>query len=116
MSLGVSEVDFWHLTPHKVYLIAESYNIALKRKMEYDNGIAYLQGCYFTEALMATVGNMFSGKTSKKHEYPDKPYKLDLDNENKESEQERQLALLKAQLDARMRNFNLSRSREQGQS
>ena len=114
MSLGVSEADFWHLTPHKVTLIAEAYNIALKRQMEVDNTIAYLQGAYFTEALMATVGNMLSGKSSKTHEYPDKPYKLDLDNENKESEQERQIALLKAQLDARMRNFNLSR--EQGRS
>ena len=114
MSLVVSEADFWHLNPHKVKLIAESYNIALKRQMEYDNTIAYLQGCYFTEALMATVGNMLSGKSSKRHEYPDKPYQMDLDNKNKESEQERQIALLKAQLDARMRNFNLSR--EQGQS
>ena len=82
--------------------------------MEVDNTIAYLQGAYFTEALMATVGNMLSGKSSKNHEYPDRPYKLDLDNENKESEQERQIALLKAQLNARMRNFNLSR--EQGRS
>lgn len=116
MSLGVSEAEFWRLTPHKVSLIAEAHNIALKRQMEYDNTIAYLQGAYFTEAIMATVGNMLSSKTSKKHEYPDKPHKMDLDNENRESEQERQVALLKAQLDAQMRNFNLSRSKEQGQS
>ena len=110
----MSEAEFWHLTPHRVYLIAEAYNIALKRQMEYDNALAYIQGAYFTEALMATVGNMLSSKTSKKHEYPDKPYKMDLDNKNSESEQERQIALLKAQLNARMRNFNLSR--EQGRS
>ena len=84
--------------------------------MEIDNTIAYLQGAYFTEALLATVGNMFSGKTSKRHEYPANPYKLDLEtNEKKtESEQERQLALLKAQLNTAMSNFNLSK--EQGQS
>lgn len=77
--------------------------------MEIDNTIAYLQGAYFTEALMATVGNMFAGKTSKRHEYPDKPYNLDLDNKKKDSEQERQIALLKAQLDMQMSNFNLSK-------
>ena len=80
--------------------------------MEVDNTIAYLQGAYFTEALMATVGNMFAGKASKRHEYPDKPYNLDLDSgteKKKESEQERQLALLKAQLTTAMSNFNLSK-------
>ena len=84
--------------------------MALKRQMEVNNTVAYLQGAYFTEALMATVGNMFAGKTAKKHEYPDKPYNLDLNKDkNDNSEQERQIALLKAQLNMSMSNFNLSK-------
>ena len=63
---------------------------------------------------MATVGNMLSGKTSKRHDYPEKPYDLNLDNDKREQENERQLELFAAQLTARMNNFNLSR--EQGQS
>lgn len=92
--------------------------MALKRQMEYDNTIAYLQGSYFVEALLATVGNMLSSKSSKRHDYPNQPYKLDLDTDKqkKESEQERQLLLFKAQLNTAMSNFNLSKSKEQGQS
>lgn len=76
--------------------------------------MAHLQGAYFTEALMATVGNMLSSKTAKRHDYPDKPYDLNLDGDREEKEREMQLELFKSQLTARMNNFNLSR--EQGQS
>ena len=74
--------------------------------------MAHLQGAYFVEALMATVGNMLSDKRSKKHEYPDKPYDLNIDSKKKDRETERQLQLFAAQLTARMSNFNLSK--EQG--
>lgn len=90
--------------------------MAYKRQLEYDNAIAHLQGAYFVDALLATVGNMFSGKTSKKNNYPDKPYNLNLDKDdnNKEKEKERQLELFAARFDAHMRNFQ--RSKEKGQS
>lgn len=110
--MGVDLDSFWALTPHKLYLIAEGYKIALKRQIERENTMAHLQGAYFVEALLATVGNMFSDKHSKKHEYPDKPYDLDLDDTQKQSKEERQLELFAAQLTARMHNFNLSK--EQG--
>ena len=78
--------------------------------------MAHLQGAYFTEALMATVGNMFSDKNAKKHDYPEKPYDLHLgdDKEREEREKERQLELFKSQLTLRMNNFNIAK--EQGQS
>lgn len=82
--------------------------------MEYDNSIAHLQGAYIVEALLATVGNMFSGKSAKRHDYPNSPYDLDLDGKKKEQEQEKQLQLFAASLTARMNNFNLAK--EQGQS
>lgn len=112
LSIGVDLGVFWGLTPHSLGLIAEGYNIALKRQIENDNAMAHLQGAYFAEALMATVGNMLSDKRSKKHEYPDKPYDLNLDGNKDDREKERQLELFKAQLTARMSNFNLSK--EQG--
>ena len=112
LSIGVELGSFWHLTPHSISLIAEGYNIALKRKIESDNAMAHLQGAYFAEALMATVGNMLSDKHSKKHEYPDKPYDLNLDGNKDDRETERQLQLFAAQLTTRMNNFNLSK--EQG--
>ena len=112
LSIGVDLGSFWHLTPHDLFLIADGYNIALKRQIENDNYMAYLQGAYIMEALLATVGNMLSDKHSKKHEYPDKPYELNLDEEKTQNEQERQRELFAAQLTAAMTNFNLSK--EQG--
>ena len=112
--MGVKLDEFWHLTPHSLYIIAQGFNLSYKRQIEHENAMAHLQGIYFSEALMATVGNMLSGKTSKRHDYPEKPYDLNLDNDKREQENERQLELFAAQLTARMNNFNLSR--EQGQS
>lgn len=112
--MGVNLDDFWHLTPHSLYIIAQGFNMSYKRQIEHDNAMAHLQGIYFSEAIMATVGNMLSGKNSKRHDYPEKPYDLNLDNDKREQENERQIELFKAQLTARMNNFNLSK--EQGQS
>ena len=86
--------------------------MALRRQMERENSMAHLQGVYIVEALMATVGNMFSGKHSKKHSYPDKPYDLNLDDKKEEREKESQLQLFTAGLTNAMHNFNLSK--EQG--
>lgn len=120
--MGVNLADFWHLTPHTLQLIAEGFEMAYKRQIERENAIAHLQGIYITEALMATVGNMFSGKNSKKYEYPNKPYDLNLDKHDNDFEEDKernkQLELFAASLTARMNNFNLhsSHSQEQGQS
>ena len=116
--MGVDLADFWHLTPHSLYLIADGYNRALKRQLDYDNHMAYIQGAYFLEALMASVGNMFAKKGQKGHEYPDKPYSLANDlkeKEKNETEEERQRKLFAAQLSTAMANFNLSKQKD-GQS
>lgn len=112
LSLGVDLGSFWALTPHTLGLIAKGYEIAAKRQIARDNVMAHLQGLYFCEALYATVGNMLSSKNSRKYDYPEKPYELDLDEEQKQSKEERQIELFAAQLTARMNNFNLSK--EQG--
>lgn len=113
MSIGVDLGSFWHLTPHSLSLIAKGFKIAYERQIEHENAIAHLQGVYFVEALMATVGNMFSDKHSKKHEYPEKPHELNLDNK-KENKEEKQLELFKAQLTTAMSNFNLNHPKKEG--
>lgn len=119
--MGVSLNEFWQLTPHSLYLITDGYKLRLKQQMEYDNTIAHLQGAYFVEALLATVGNMFSGKSSKRMEYPEKPHDLNLDKFGKshnhakqniginDSYNEKQLKLFAAQLTTAMHNFNVSK-------
>ena len=111
LSIGVDIGSFWSLTPHTLTLISKGHDIALKRQIEGENAIAHLQGAYFVEALLATVGNMFSNKHSKKHKYPDKPYELDLDGKITEREQESQLQLFAASLTTAMNNFNLSKEK-----
>ena len=74
--------------------------------------MAHLQGIYVRDALLSTVGNMFSSKTSEKIKYPEKPYDLNLDGNKEEREKESQLELFTASLDMAMKNFNLSK--EQG--
>ena len=110
--MGVDLRSFWALNPHSLQLIADGYNIAYKRQIEANNAIAYLQGQYFVEALLCTVGNMFSDKRNNKHKYPEKPYDLNLDGNKEERNKEDQIKLFASNLDMMMTNFNLSK--EQG--
>lgn len=73
--------------------------------------MAYLQGAYIREAILSTVGNMFTEKHSQKHDYPDKPYDLNLDGKKEEREKESQLRLFAGQLTTAMNNFNLSKGK-----
>lgn len=76
--------------------ILDAYNREQKRKLEYDNFIAFLQGRYFVDALLSTVGNMFSKKGAKPLEYPREPYNLE---EERELTQEEKDAKAKAIID-----------------
>lgn len=107
-------MSFWRLNPHSLLLIAQGYNEALKRQIERENAMAHLQGAYIREALLSTVGNMLSGKTAKRFDYPEKPYDLDLDGNKEEREKESQLNAFAANLTLAMNNFNSRQSNEQG--
>ena len=76
--------------------ILDAYNREQKRKLDYDNFIAFLQGRYFVDALLSTVGNMFSKKGAKPLEYPREPYNLE---EERELTQEEKDAKAKAIID-----------------
>jgi hypothetical protein len=83
--------------------------MALKRQIENENTMAHLQGAYIRDALVSTLGNMFSGKHSQRFDYPDKPYDLNLDNKRDEREKESQIELFTASLNTAMHNFNLQK-------
>lgn len=88
LSIGISYAEFWTLTPKAVLFILDGYNLAEKRKLEYDNLMAYVQGRYFVDALACTVGNMFSKKGAKQHDYPKEPYNLETERELTQEEKD----------------------------
>ena len=90
--LGVSYDDFWALNPHKVDILILAYNEAKKNEIRTQNMLAYLQGQYFAEALLATVCNMFRSKGQQPYKYPSKPYELNLDL-NIDDEEEREIEI-----------------------
>ena len=90
--LGVSYDDFWVLNPHKVDILILAYNEAKKNEIRTQNMLAYLQGQYFAEALLATVCNMFRSKGQQPYKYPNKPYELNLDL-NIDDEEEREIEI-----------------------
>lgn len=88
LSIGISYKDFWYYTPRIVLQILEGYNQNQKRQLDYDNFIAYVQGRYFADALLCTVGNMFSKKGAKTIEYPKEPYNLEGERELTQEEKD----------------------------
>ena len=109
MSLGVSEQDFWKLNPRKVDRLIQAEHLRVSRQLDYDNTVAHIQGAYIAEAILSTVVNSLTEKTSKKHKYPEKPYDL---SPNTESENDRQIQLFKSQLNVTMKNFNLAHGKD----
>ena len=88
LSIGISYKDFWGYTPRIVLQILEGYNQNQKRQLDYDNFMAYVQGRYFADALLCTVGNMFSKKGAKTIEYPKEPYNLEGERELTQEEKD----------------------------
>lgn len=52
----------------------------------------WVQGLYIRDALICTVGNMFSGKTGTKHEYPKEPYAITASEIKEREEREARVA------------------------
>lgn len=76
------------MTPHDVLLILEGYQSKRKQETEYQNVMMYIQGRYFVDALMCTVGNMFSKKGAEQIKYPKEPYDLEPDRELTQAEKD----------------------------
>jgi hypothetical protein len=72
MSIGMTYDEFWSGDVNMV----RAYRKADEMKRRRENEILWMQGLYFRDALVCTVGNMFSGKGSKQYEYPKEPYAI----------------------------------------
>lgn len=106
--LGTSYDDFWRLNPRKINVMVKAYNEAKKNELRQANMLLHLEGMYFVDALLATVGNMFRGKGSKAYEYPKEPFTLDLEYEeglDMEDEKEREIALGRRQFVTHINNL-----------
>ena len=71
-----------------------------KNEIRQANMLYHLEGMYFMDALLATVGNMFRSKGAKAFEYPKEPITLDLEYENGlniEKDADREIALKRRQ-------------------
>lgn len=92
------------MTPHDVLLVLEGYKAKSNRDFEQRNVEMYIQGRYFADALLCTVGNMFSKKGAKPLEYPKEPYEFQpkvLTQEQKDA----QVAQIFANLERMKSNF-----------
>lgn len=106
--LGTTYDDFWRLNPRKVNVMVKAYNEAKKDEIRKYNMLYHLEGLYFSEALLATVGNMFMGKGQKAFEYPKEPYTLDLEYEDgldMTDKEDREVALKRRQFVTNLNNI-----------
>ena len=101
------------MTPKELKIRSKAYKQKCQEDFERENLLAYLHGVYFMDSISATVGNMFSGKSSKKIEYPKKPYDLK-SKENSEEELQKQRELLLAKLMIMGENFNREKKEKRG--
>jgi hypothetical protein len=88
MSIGMTYDEFWNgdVTMVRAYRKADE----MRRRRE--NETLWVQGLYVRDALVCTVGNMFSGKGDKKHEYPKEPYAITEAEIRERDEREARLA------------------------
>ena len=88
MSIGMTYDEFWN---QKVDMV-RAYRKAYELKRRQQNEMLWLQGAYVRDALLATVGNMFSEKGAKPIEYPSDPYPITAEQvEEKEAAEKRKM-------------------------
>ena len=106
--IGTTYDDFWRLNPHKINIMIKAHNEAKKTELRQANMLYHLEGMYFADALLATVGNMFRSKGQKAFEYPKEPYTLDLEYEEGldiTDDKEREIALKRRQFVTQLNNL-----------
>ena len=98
----------------KIKVIANAYSEKLKEEFKTADTIAFIQGRYMVEALLCTVGNMFSKNANFK--YPEQAYSMGMATELTEEEIENQREQFIAMLKVMEKNFNLSKDEEKAGS
>ena len=117
LTLGVTYDEFWGLNPRIIEVLIKAQSEKVKNDIKYHNMLYHLQGHYFADALLATVGNMFSAKGSKKFEYPKEPHPLNLDMEedlDMTNEADRKIAIERVNFVSQLNNMfgNIERTLE----
>lgn len=85
MSIGLTYDEFWN----QDVCMARAYREANELQRRKENEILWTQGRYIQEALLATVGNMFSKNS--KFEYPSEPYPITAKQLEEKRERERKI-------------------------
>lgn len=70
MSIGMTYDEFWNQDVAMVRAFRKAEELKRRRQ----NETLWMQGWYIRDALLSTVGNMFSDKSSAPIKYPDEPY------------------------------------------
>lgn len=96
MSIGMTYDEFWN----QDVTMVRAFRKADELKRQRQNEVLWMQGLYVREALLSTVGNMFSGKGATPIEYPKEPYPITAVQveEKKEREQKSMEERMKADL------------------
>ena len=85
MSIGLTYDEFWN----QDVCMVRAYREADELRRRKENEILWTQGAYIREALMSTVGNMFSKNS--KFEYPKEPYPITVRQLEEKRERERRI-------------------------
>ena len=85
MSIGMTYDEFWN----QDVTIVRAFRKADELNRRRQNEMLWMQGVYIREALLSTVGNMFSGKGATPIEYPKEPYPVTADQIEEKKERER---------------------------
>ena len=96
MSIGMTYDEFWN----QDVAMVRAYRKAEELRRRRQNETLWMQGWYIRDALLSTVGNMFSGKSSAPIEYPAEPYPVTADQvaEKKALEHKKMEERMKADL------------------
>lgn len=70
MSIGMTYDEFWNQDVAMVRAFRKADDLKRRRQ----NEALWMQGIYIRDALLSTVGNMFSAKGARPMEYPKEPY------------------------------------------
>ena len=107
IAMGISQKEFWQMTPRELNVFIEGYK--LKRKTEDEQH--WFLGGYMYSAFTIALGNAFRKKNTKEKSYfelIDKPFLSDVSEELTEEEKQKHLDKLMASLTTMETNFNLS--------
>lgn len=105
---GISYDQFGKLNMKQIKYIANAYAEKMEDDIKTADVVAYIQGRYMVDALLATVGNMLGGKKAD-YSYPEQAYSMAKEEVLTEDEIQSQREQFIASLMTMEKNFKLSK-------